>query len=111
MSKVKTVQQSSQQPTIQPAQSSQSKYTIEQIKNMEIKELLNVAKELYNNGARRRVKRNDIVCTDDCLFSKAYDRLYNHGYTIECILKDLPPKERQKKPRKPKQEVNETQSE
>ena len=93
------------QSTPQP---SQSNYTIDQIKKMEIKDLINVAKELYENGARRRVKKNNTPTEQDVLFSKAYDRLYNNGYTIECILKNLPPKE---KPKRMKKVVNEPQSE
>ena len=80
------------------------------------KDLLHLAKDLYNQGYRRRVKKEAVINEKDVLFSKVYDRSYGKGYTLECILKDLPPKERTKRPRKPKEQQqimqeNETQSE
>src|SRR5579883_3275314 len=79
------------------------KVTIDDIKAMEISELLKLAKHLYASGARRRSRNQVDISEKDALFTKAYDRLYNLGYTVKCIINDLPPQP--KRQRKPKSEI------
>ena len=85
--------------------------TIEQIKNMNENELLELAHQLHNQGAKRRNSKEKKHQNLIIYIQKLNERLYNKGYRTENIINKSIPTIKPVKKNQKKKSKDEPQSE